>query len=74
MTANIREVADGGEAPNTPTVAEMRASQAAGSVGKGTQTEDYGQMQAHFNVSVGKDTGPDKPSYPSQSNDEDVSE
>jgi len=36
MTANIKEILDGGADPNTPSVAEMRESQRMGSVGKGT--------------------------------------
>lgn len=72
--ANTKEISDGGSNPNTPTVAEMRASQARGSVGKGPNVQDYSEMQACFNMGTGKDVGPDKTSFPRWSNDEEVAE
>ncbi len=74
MTANITEICDGGPNPNTPPIEQMRASQEMGSKGKGTQSEDYAQMEAQFNIGTGVDAGPDKPSYAAPSNDEDVAE
>jgi hypothetical protein len=74
MTAKISELVDGGPNPNTPSVAEMRESQRVGSVGTGTQSESYADMQACFNMGTGKGVDEDKPSYPTQSNDPDVSE
>ena len=74
MTANIKEISDGGPNPNTPSVKQMRESQRLGSVGKGTQSEDFGQMEACFNMGTGKDGGADKTAYPRWSNDEEVAE
>jgi hypothetical protein len=70
MTANIKEISDGGSDPNTPTVAEMRESQRKGSVGTGTQSDDYGTMQADFNMGTGKAGAPDKPSYDAPNNEQ----
>jgi hypothetical protein len=74
MTAKLKEIADAGPEPNTPSVAEMRSSQRMGSVGKGTQSESYADQEANFNVGTGEAGDGDKPSYPTPSNDEDVSE
>jgi hypothetical protein len=74
IMANITELSDAGQNPNTPTVEQMRASQQAGSVGKGTQSESYSEMQACFNMGTGKDGEPDKTAYPRPSNDEEVAE
>ena len=74
MTANIKEIADGGPNPNTPSVEQMRQSQRLGSIGKGTQSEDYAQMEACFNMGTGEDGEPDKTSYPRPSNDDKVAE
>jgi len=62
MTANIKEVSDGGPNPNTPTVAQMRESQRLGSVGKGTNSEDYAESQGAFNMGTGEGRPEDKPS------------
>ena len=52
--ARIKEVSDGGSEPNTPTITEMRQSQQAGSKSTGTQSDDYGTMEADFNMGTGK--------------------
>lgn len=72
--ANLKHISDGGPNPNTPTVEQMRESQRLGSVGKGTNSEDYAQMQACFNMGTGEAGSPDKTSYPRWSNDEKVAE
>ena len=74
--ANITEISDGGPNPNTPTVQQMRESQRLGSVGAGTQSESFNQMQGNFNMGVGvdQDAGGDKPSYDRWSNDDIVAE
>jgi hypothetical protein len=72
--ANIKEIADGGPNPNTPSVSAMRESQRLGSIGKGTQSEDYAQMENAFNVGTGEGGPGDKTSYPRSSNDEEVAE
>jgi hypothetical protein len=74
MTANIKEIHDGGPNPNTPTVAEMRESQRKGRVGTGTQTDTYGQQVGWFNMGTGEGGAGDKPSFPTPSNDPDVAE
>lgn len=68
--ANIKNISDGGADPNTPTIEQMRESQRQGSVGKGTQSEDYGQIEACFNMGTGRGGAEDKPTYPTQTNDE----
>ena len=46
---NIKEVRDEGPEPNTPTVAEMRKSQADGSKGIGLNEQSYCDDLADFN-------------------------
>ena len=58
--ANIKEISDGGPNPNTPSVEQMRESQRLGSVGKGTNSEDYAEMEAAFNMGTGEDGPEDK--------------
>jgi hypothetical protein len=74
MTAKITEISDGGSNPKAPSVEQMRESQRMGSVGKGTQSEDYAEMEACFNMGTGKDGAPDKTAFPRWSNDEEVAE
>jgi hypothetical protein len=74
MTANIKEISDGGPNPNTPTVEQMRESQRTGSVGKGTQADDYGQMEGQFNIGTGKGGDGDKTAFDRWSNDDTVAE
>ena len=49
---NIKTIADGGPNPNTPSVKEMRDSQAAGATGKGTALQTYPELQADFNMGI----------------------
>lgn len=70
----IKYISDGGPNPNTPTVEQMRESQRLGSTGKGTQSEDYAQMQACFNMGTGKGGPGDKTEFDRPSNDETVAE
>ena len=72
MTAKLTEIADGGEKPNTPSIAEMRESQPMGNIGKGTQSEAYAQMQADFNMGTGEAGDGDKPSFQRWSNDAEI--
>lgn len=51
--ANIREIADGGSNPNTPTVKQMRDSQNAGATGTGTNNETYADRMTQRNHGVG---------------------
>jgi hypothetical protein len=56
---NIKEISDGGTTPNTPTVAAMRKSQSAGSVGKGTSTHTFAEKNACRNQGTGTGEGTD---------------
>ena len=56
---NIKEVADGGSNPNTPTIKEMRDSQRAGSTGTGTD-ESYADKMAARNQGTGLSEGSDE--------------
>jgi hypothetical protein len=60
---NIKEIADGGSNPNTPTVAQMRKSQAAGSTGQGTSELTFAEKNAIRNQGTGKGEGSD-PKFP----------
>ena len=42
--------------PHIPSVAEMRESQRLGSVGNGTSSQDYGDMQGSNNMGTGKES------------------
>jgi hypothetical protein len=72
--AKLTEISDGGQDPNTPSVAEMRESQRKGSIGTGTQSESYADQEACFNMGTGEGGEGDKPSYPRWSNDDEVAE
>lgn len=54
-----REIRDGGESPNTPTIEQMRESQRAGSVGTGTDVSFADKMAAR-NHGTGKGEGEDE--------------
>jgi hypothetical protein len=56
----IKESSDGESDPNTPTIKELRESQRAGSVGIGTNKEDYAGKMASFNHGTGKGEGKDE--------------
>lgn len=60
---NIKEISDGGPNPNTPSVAEMRESQRAGSVGNGTSPYTYAEKMGCENLGTGKGEGTD-PKFP----------
>ena len=57
---NIKEIRDGGSDPNTPSIKEMRESQRKGSVGIGTNTEDYADRMAARNHGTGLGEGNDE--------------
>ena len=56
--ANIKTISDGGPNP-LPTIAELRESQRAGSVGTGTD-ESYASKMAAQNHGTGKGEGKDE--------------
>ncbi len=60
---NIREIRDGGENPNTPTLKEMRESQKRGAEGQGTSEYTYAEKMAIRNHGTGEGEGSD-PQFP----------
>jgi len=60
---NIREIADGGSDPNTPTVAEMRESQRKGNEGTGTCDYTFAERLGRQDLGTGKGEGSD-PKFP----------
>ncbi len=56
---NIREIRDGGENPNTPTIKQLRESQKRGSEGKGTSEYTYAEKMAIRNHGTGESEGSD---------------
>jgi|GEM_PF-6274291 len=60
--SNIIEIRDSGPNPNTPSVAEMRASQEAGGKGKGTADQTMNESQADFNMGTSLVAGDDETS------------
>jgi hypothetical protein len=57
---NIKEIRDGGENPNTPTIKEMRDSQRKGSEGQGTSQYTYAERMAIRNQGTGLGEGKDE--------------
>jgi len=57
---NIKEISDGGPDRNTPSVKQMRDSQQAGSVGKGTSEYTFAEKNALRNHGTGLGEGTDE--------------
>jgi len=54
MAANLKHINDPSDEGSIPSIEALRASQQAGSVGKGTQDQVYCEMQGDFNMGMGE--------------------